>query len=242
MAITVGLDFGTHQTKICIENSDSPLHITYEFYEWEKGIYALPSVIQINKDHTLRYGSVDIPSCLIGRKKKHIEKPADLKLPLKPVAPKLLSIDNVKLPPMPVHKFVTNGGFSMSIPYKELYGIDSKSNKSPKPSESGLIATKEQKELYKTWMDECAKLQMSEQNKIQQNQRAHTRYAHELESWEKQCASLTTHYKNQHKRYEDSLIELPMVYRCFKQATFASYAWDWEIKASDLTVLYLSFQ
>lgn len=31
MAITVGLDFGTHQTKICIENSDIPLHKTYEF-------------------------------------------------------------------------------------------------------------------------------------------------------------------------------------------------------------------
>ena len=60
MAITVGLDFGTHQTKICIENSDSPLHKTYEFYEWEEGVYAFPSIIQINKDHTLRYGNIDL--------------------------------------------------------------------------------------------------------------------------------------------------------------------------------------
>lgn len=54
MAITIGLDFGTHQTKICIENSDSPLHKTYEFFEWDKGVYAFPSIIQINKDHTLQ--------------------------------------------------------------------------------------------------------------------------------------------------------------------------------------------
>lgn len=241
MAITVGLDFGTHQTKICIENSDSPLHITYEFYEWDKGVYALPSVIQINKDRTLRYGSVDISSCLAARKKKHVEKPVDLVMPLKPEAPKLLPTDNAKLPPMPVHKFVTNSGFSMSIPYKDLYGIDSESNKLPKPSEPGLIATKAQKEQYQTWKNQCAKLQMSGQDKVKQNQLAQIRYLQELESWEKRCASLKAQYKAHQKRYEDSLTELPMVYRYFKQATFASYAWDWELKSCDLTVLYLAY-
>ncbi len=60
MSITVGLDFGTHQTKICIENSDDPNHVTYEFYEWEPGMFALPSIIQINNDHTVSYGKIDL--------------------------------------------------------------------------------------------------------------------------------------------------------------------------------------
>ena len=37
MAITVGLDFGTHQTKICIENSDTPLHRDIQLMAMRKG-------------------------------------------------------------------------------------------------------------------------------------------------------------------------------------------------------------
>lgn len=123
MAITVGLDFGTHQTKICIENSDTPLHKTYEFYEWEEGVYALPSIIQINKDHTLRYGSIDLDSCLIARKKKIVADPGELTLPTQPVEPDIPIVDEPKMPPQPVYTFVTDGGISMTIPYKDLYGI-----------------------------------------------------------------------------------------------------------------------
>ena len=60
MAITVGLDFGTHQTKVCIENSDDPNRKTYEFMDWGSHNYVLPSTIQINKDRTLCYGSIDM--------------------------------------------------------------------------------------------------------------------------------------------------------------------------------------
>lgn len=81
MAITVGLDFGTHQTKVCIENSDDIYHKTYEFFEWEDGIFALPSVIHINKDHTLTYGKIEEDNCLIGRKRKPAPHPGEFKMP-----------------------------------------------------------------------------------------------------------------------------------------------------------------
>lgn len=64
--IKVGLDFGTHQTKICVQRTPDEGHgqPIYEFFKFKdlngNKQYVLPSVIQINKDNTLSYGYVDI--------------------------------------------------------------------------------------------------------------------------------------------------------------------------------------
>ena len=63
--IKIGLDFGTHQTKICIRRTPDEGHgiPEYEFFKFTdlKGNeqYFLPSVVQINKDDTLSFGYVD---------------------------------------------------------------------------------------------------------------------------------------------------------------------------------------
>lgn len=63
--IRIGLDFGTHQTKICICRIPDEGHglPEYEFFKFVdqkgKGQYFIPSVVQINKDNTLSYGYVD---------------------------------------------------------------------------------------------------------------------------------------------------------------------------------------
>lgn len=63
--IKIGLDFGTHQTKICVQRTpdEGRGEPNYEFFKfndlqgnWQ---YFLPSVIQINNDDTLSYGYVD---------------------------------------------------------------------------------------------------------------------------------------------------------------------------------------
>ncbi|MDE6236395.1 MAG: hypothetical protein K2M45_00835 [Muribaculaceae bacterium] len=178
MAITVGLDFGTHQTKICIENSDSPLHKTYEFYEWEEGVYAFPSIIQINKDHTIRYGSIDLNTCLVARKKKIQSHPGNLILPTQPLAPKISEVE------------------------------------------------------------QCSSLK----NKtVEQYKRLVYQYEKNLKKWEIECERIRKNYAFRQKQYEDSLIEYPLIYRYFKQATFSAYIWDYEIKPQDLTVLYLAY-
>lgn len=300
MAITVGLDFGTHQTKICIENSDTPLHKTYEFYEWEEGVYALPSIIQINKDHTLRYGSIDLDSCLIARKKKIVADPGKLTLPTQPVEPDIPIVDEPKMPPQPVYTFVTDGGISMTIPYKDLYGIGrplpQKKGKSdpmkiwhkkcqklkldyekrkrkwvhmggkrlglpmpvepvypPKPEEtdlvsvvpesinSQLIASKEQKEEYQIWLNQCALLKKQYNKAIERRDWHISQYKKEIRTWESECERIKRNYAYRKKQYEESLVEYPMVYRYFKQATFSAYLWDYEIKPQDLTVLYLAY-
>ena len=62
--LKVGLDFGTHQTKICVCRTPDEGHglPEYEFFECadnkDNVAYFIPSVIQINKDDTLSYGYV----------------------------------------------------------------------------------------------------------------------------------------------------------------------------------------
>lgn len=63
--IRVGLDFGTHQTKICVRRIQDEGHgeSVFEFFTFkdfaDKKNYFLPSIVQINKDDTLSYGYVD---------------------------------------------------------------------------------------------------------------------------------------------------------------------------------------
>ncbi len=70
--ITVGLDFGTHQTKICIEDRADVNNPIYTFFPFEdldgnKNI-VIPSIVQINKDDTLSYGFVDKSKAKYGKK------------------------------------------------------------------------------------------------------------------------------------------------------------------------------
>ena len=64
--IKVGLDFGTHQTKICIKTypNEDYNHPIFEFFKFKdlegNDTYFLPSIVQINKDDTLSYGFLDI--------------------------------------------------------------------------------------------------------------------------------------------------------------------------------------
>lgn len=57
--ITIGLDFGTHQTKICIEEKVG-VELSYTFIKFQdtyhRPFYTLPSVIGVGKDNLLSYG------------------------------------------------------------------------------------------------------------------------------------------------------------------------------------------
>ena len=57
--ITVGLDFGTHQTKVCIEDKQG-VETHYKFLKYEdlngRRLYTLPSVIYIDDSGLIQYG------------------------------------------------------------------------------------------------------------------------------------------------------------------------------------------
>ena len=60
--ITVGLDFGTHQTKLCVERKKGA-ELGYSFFKFpDTGMslkFTLPSIIQINSNGLLEYGYVN---------------------------------------------------------------------------------------------------------------------------------------------------------------------------------------
>ena len=82
--VKIGLDFGTHFTKICIEDitdKRNPRYLFHRFYD-QNGItcYMLPSVVQLNKDNTLSYGFVNTDDAMMvhGRpERNHPQKPAE---------------------------------------------------------------------------------------------------------------------------------------------------------------------
>lgn len=67
---TVGFDFGTHQTKVCVENREGA-ELQYEFFKFKdsKGVeqYTLPSILGVDKKGLVRYGYFsDETSCTRG--------------------------------------------------------------------------------------------------------------------------------------------------------------------------------
>jgi hypothetical protein len=294
MAITIGLDFGTHQTKICIENSDDPQNKTYEFYDWGNDVYALPSVIQINKDHTISYGHINLDRALIDFKKKTCNSAGELVLPDEPVMPELKEVVEPTLPPMPIAEFVSENGTKFRIPYKNLYRIglpmpkvkpnnkieewnktcrkikmnyerklkhwkliESKlgfpkpelPNMPPKPSAQKcsldinpkMIATDKQIAEYKEWKLKC-QLLLSERNKLHsENKSKMEMFKERHEQWINECNRLKQSHAIRSKLYLESIAKYPMVFRYFKQATFASYKWEYRIEASTLSILYLAY-
>lgn len=101
--ITIGLDFGTHQTKLCIEDKSDVNNPIYSFFPFEdlngKKSIILPSIIQVNKDNTLSYGFVDKEKCQYGKKffigstpkfPQRIDVPKEALLP-EPPKPAILS-------------------------------------------------------------------------------------------------------------------------------------------------------
>lgn len=286
MAITVGLDFGTHQTKVCIENSDDALHRTYEFWDWDEYGYALPSIIQINKDHTLRFGSYDEETCLVGQMLKSIPLPKEPNLPPEPKKPSSLS----NIDEYPTCQIKDDEGRIITVKLTDMYGIGKKmptrqKSEFPeyrewqrvwssvkaeyeqrlknwrilsgkfgtkvcaepkKPSipeepylagydygfKPWLVAKDKHKKLYEKWLDN--------QNKQKKTFEA-IEYNKRRAEWEKECQNRLNSYNRIKEIYDQSLEEHPMVFRYFKQATFSSYPWNYQISPSQLTVLYLSY-
>lgn len=138
MAITIGLDFGTHQTKVCIENSNDSQRKTYEFFIWENGTPFLPSVIQINENHTLSYGIADTSLCLYAPKLKRLDKPQEPIYPPQPILPN--PIESPIYPNEPV-KMVKKNGEEVLVPLSKLVEIN-----------------QIQDEEYKKWKSECDRL------------------------------------------------------------------------------------
>lgn len=78
---TIGLDFGTHQSKVCVETINGP-EITYNFFKFKdengKEHYTLPSVIYVDDSERLSYGYKITRKQETKKKNKYISAFSDL--------------------------------------------------------------------------------------------------------------------------------------------------------------------
>ena len=199
----VGLDFGTHQSKVCIEDSSNRLQLTYEFLEFPgapKGAQStlFPSVVQINRDNTVSYGFVKPSNAMVVSKdgsnppkKEEVREPEYQEIPAEP------RYENLPPQPEPRHK----GYFAI---LEKLL---------PESAE------------MKKWKQECATIERANENKrmawlnrkrdvINHNEQA-------KEEWQRQVKAAERRYDKAYAEWrEDIQRSIQMRFRYFKQATF----------------------
>ncbi|HCY41234.1 MAG TPA: hypothetical protein DHV48_07760 [Prolixibacteraceae bacterium] len=226
MSYTVGLDFGTHQTKICIEDASNPAQKLYEFLEFEdndgKLTVLFPSIVQINNDDTISYGFVNDERCKI-LNKNGVVKPV-LSLSQEPV---------LKIPPNPVEPILPLKPQDETLSWgKKLIKLFFNRNSS------------ENDEILQ-WKQDCLRLQNEhEQNIIEWGKEC----AILQEEYDRDLYFCQT-ANNQRKAEYDKAIEQWDVkpirqfhFRYFKLATYSNTSqWEHEIEPEIISVWYIAY-
>lgn len=226
MNLTVGLDFGTHQTKVCIEDATNPAQKIYEFFEFKnpfgKASVLFPSIVQINEDDTLSYGFVDEEQCkylhsdgIAKPKLKSLQKPI-LKIPDEPSEP--------NLPTKPIIKVHSLKDRLQSL----INRLKQKVN--PEilawEEECDRIRSKHKFDINE-WRNECEILQYEYQKKIN--------------TWENETRILENQFQNNLNEWEKKVVE-KCYYRYFKLATFSnSVEWNHKIDSDIISVWYIAY-
>ena len=95
MQVKIGLDFGTHLTKVCIEDRSDRRNPRYTFFRFKdldgNEQIVIPSLVQVNSDGTLSYGYVDESKAMF------VQDPS-VSEPVKPQEPTYLT--NKTFPPI----------------------------------------------------------------------------------------------------------------------------------------------
>lgn len=229
MDITLGLDFGTHQSKLCLSYMPNNETI-YEFVEFPMadGSKSLlfPSVIQINKDDTIRIGSVDYRSCAT----RSVAPPEKPELPIRPNIA-FPEEPDLTFPPEPTRenpKPVIEDGTD----WKDALKTIKSSMKIPKKDWESF------KQQHKLWVKECQRIR--ERHKEWENKCRYLNY--QLELWQNKVNAINAEYEEEYAYWQHHNKQY-RVLRYFKQAAFtSSIPWEEEdIPADVLSVWYLTY-
>ncbi len=230
MDITLGLDFGTHQSKLCMSYMPNNETI-YEFVEFGlpggKKSVLFPSVIQINKDNTIRIGSVDYNNAAT----RSIPPPRKPELPARPdiVFPEE---PDQTLPPEPKWEepapVIENG-----TDWKDALKSIKNSMEESKKKDKG-----EFKKEHKVWAKKCHRIR----ERHQEWEKTCRVLKYRLGLWQKEVDELNADYNEKYSFWKQHSIE-PRVLRYFKQAAFTkTLHWsEDEIPADTLSIWYLTY-
>lgn len=218
MDITLGLDFGTHQSKLCLSYMPNNEQI-FEFLKFVQPdgdkTFLLPSIVQINKDDTISIGFVDKGNC------KTCPTPA----PQEPIFPEEPSSE---LHPRPKKTSYPEKPKEEKLDWKEQLSALSKGKSKNQEllkweKRCREIDKKWEADYYK-WLDTCEKIEEDHKNWQTLVDDMQRDYESKVASW---------------KSHKDQL----QYYRYFKLASFSDFPWDSEniLDSDTLSIWYLTY-
>ncbi len=219
MSYVIGFDLGTHQTKICVQDASNPAEKTYKFFDFvlPDGTisHLFPSLVQVNRDHTVRYGAIEEDDCLVIGGNAGARPQLALTVELPPfVAPKRPKVTNY--PPKP--KF---------DPW-----IDS------------LKKLKGQKTDLDLWKEECAKIDAKAEREWQkQCDQQRAQYNKDAATIRSENDAIRKQYQAALAQWEKDSKEEKLLFRYFKLHAFTGEG-VWEhnsIKSDDVSVWYITY-
>ena len=227
MDIILGLDFGTHQSKLCMSYMPNNETI-FEFVEFNLSdgskSYFFPSIIQINKDQTLRIGSVNYETC----ETIPIPPPDKPVLPVRPIIEFPKEPDQT-LPPEPskAGSVIVEGSDWL----KSLQSIKDAIEKQSK-SENDF------KREHKDWEIKCQQIR----ERHDEWKRKCSNLNYQLKQWQEKVDSINAKYQEEYESWKKHSFDY-RVFRYFKQSAFTTtLPWDdKEISADIVSIWYLTY-
>ncbi|MDP2338283.1 MAG: hypothetical protein Q8N05_17910 [Bacteroidota bacterium] len=224
MSYTVGLDFGTHQTKVCIEDASNPAQKIYEFFEFDdlQGVKSVlfPSIVQINNDDSVSYGGyVDESNCktmsLFTTMEPMLVLPEEPKLEL-PIKPEKLHPPKPKKPDLKGHSI------------KEQLLFQDKFTKDYSDWESKCRQIdKEHNKNIENWELDCTAIQND--------------YNYDLDDYNSEKHKKQKEFEIALAIWEKDSMPRKHIFRYFKLATFSDQDWQFGIEPEIISVWYLTF-
>lgn len=214
MRTTIGFDFGTHQTKICVERRESGF-VEYEFMTFKDldghETYFLPSMIQVAADNTLNYGFTSDLSIVEEEPSfvYNLPEPQWIEPSSKPFPP--------HYPPHPTsNRLESLFGHALYKSKMEKWEKDCK-----------RIKGQYERDLQQ-WQTE--------------RDEAYRKYKEEYTKWENDKDIAYAQYIEKHRAWSSSNQKCPKaLYRYFKQATFSFRRWENEIFPLLLSIWYMTY-
>lgn len=236
MATRIGLDFGTHQTKICVVDRSDKRNLSYRFFHFTdlKGEQhrVLPSVVQLNKDNTLSYGYVDTSKAKLT---EYVQKSVK-ECPTEPSYYQYRKFPTIQEPVKPLEE---EAGVVKKV-FKDFASLALAVANTKKYKEQAKNKAAE-KARYEVAMVEY-RLAVAEQNRVKQKDK---------EEVDKKNAVLRSKYEAELEEYNKWMEEqkelekqrMPIQFRNFKQLVFSSgINWDHkEVEPMIVSIWYLCY-
>ena len=229
-AVKIGLDFGTHFTKVCVEDSTDRRNRRYSFLKFSnpngEASFVFPSVVQLNKDNTLSYGFVDTKDAAM------VEELPEKDAPLKPVEPQYREYKYFAEPVKPVPPSYPK---AKKGAIKDLAAL------------RDAIREKERQEVAERWAKEdqakYEKAKAEYEKKCKQRDEAIAKDKEEVDAYNRNLREVYEKGLERWKQYQQRKPRLiPSTFRSFKQMVFSNgFDWRFDIDPMLVSIWYLCY-